>query len=179
MSRMLKIGRENLIMVSVLAAFVLGGLLIGYLPSARKLDRIAQENVTIRTALEVDGEQAAGVPGLMRQVEEMKSKYKDFDRRLPRRQELGGFLREISENLAEENLTNQTIEPGKPLQEDLFFTLPIVMKFRGTYMSLARFLERIDGFERLTRIGRLAIAPGPSGGLLDITVQMNIYFTES
>jgi Tfp pilus assembly protein PilO len=133
----------------------------------------------MRIALEADGQKAFVVPELLRQVEVMKGKYKDFDRRLPKRQELGGFLREISEGLSQENLTNQTIEPGRPAQEDLFFTLPIVMKFRGSYLSLARFLERIDAFERLTRVQKLDIMPGGEGGALDITVQMNIYFTES
>jgi len=171
--------REGIIMCGVVAAMALAGFVLGYLPSARKLDRIREDTVTVKTSLESDGGKAAIVPDLLRQVEAMKGKYKDFDRRLPRRQELGGFLREISGNLDQENLANQTIEPGKPLQEDLFFTLPIVMKFRGSYLSLARFLERIDRFERLTRVGRLAILPGGADGILDITVQMNIYFTES
>jgi Tfp pilus assembly protein PilO len=171
--------REGMITGGIVLGATLAGFLFGYLPSARALGRIAEETLMVKASLEADGRTASVVPELLRQVEVMKGKHKDFDRRLPRRQELGGFLREISENLAQEDLTNQTIEPGKPLQEDLFFTLPIVMKFRGSYLSLARFLERIDRFERLTRVGRLAILPGGESGGLDITVQMNIYFTES
>ncbi len=176
---MQRLAREGLVMSGVVAAMTAAGLLLGYLPSARKLDRIRQETASRELSLETDGQRALLVPELLRQVELMKGKYKDFDRRLPKRQELGGFLREISESLSKEDLSNQTIEPGKPAQEDLFFTLPIVMKFRGSYLSLARFLERMDGLERLTRVQKLSLAPAGESGALDITVQVNIYFTES
>ena len=173
------LARDGMIMGGIVVTMTVAGLLLGYLPSARKLDKIRENAAAMKLSLEADGQRACVVPELLRQVEIMKGKYKDFDRRLPKRQELGGFLRTISEGLSEANLTNQTIEPGRPAQEDLFFTLPIVMKFRGSYLSLAEFLERIDGFERLTRVQKLDIMPGGEGGALDITVQMNIYFTES
>jgi Tfp pilus assembly protein PilO len=168
-----------MIMGAIVAAMTVAGFAFGYLPSARKMDRIREETAQVQQALEADGQKAAVVPELLRQVEVMKGKYKDFDRQLPKRQELGGFLREISQNLSQERWTNQTIEPGKPVQEDLFFTLPMVLKFQGSFLSLARFLERIDGMERLTRVQKLVVMPGPSEGVLDVTVQLNIYFTES
>ena len=163
---MKKVAKEGIIMGAIVVAMTVAGFTFGYLPSARKIDRIREETAQVKQSLEADGQKAAIVPELLRQVEVMKGKYKDFDRQLPKRQELGGFLREITQNISQERLTNQTIEPGKPVQEDLFLTLP-------------RFLERIDGMERLTRIQKLIVMPGAGDGALDITVQLNIYFTES
>lgn len=173
------IQRDSIIVGAVAAAVALAGVAMVYLPNTAKLRRIEEQVLSVKTALEQDGEKAAVVPELTRQVQAMKSKFQDFDRRLPRRQELGGFLRQVSEALAVENVSNQTIEPGKPAPEDLFYTQPIVMRFRGTYLSLARFLERIDRFDRVTRVQKLSISSNPGETLLDITVQMNIYFTES
>jgi Tfp pilus assembly protein PilO len=173
------LARDGFIMGGIVVAMTAAGFVFGYLPSARKLERLRAETDTVQQALDRDREVAGAVPDLLRQVEEMKGKHKDFDRRLPKRQELGGFLLEISESLSQENLANQIIEPGKPLQEDLFFTLPIVMRFQGSYLSLARFLEHIDRFERLTRVQKLAVTPSGAENVLDIVVQMNIYFTES
>jgi Tfp pilus assembly protein PilO len=173
------LARDGLIMGGIVVAMTAAGYAFGYLPSVHKIEQIREETATIKQSLEADGEKAVVVPELLRQVEVMKGKYKDFNRRLPQRQELGGFLREISENLSQENLANQTIEPGRPLQEDLFFTLPIVLKFQGSYPSLARFLERIDEMERLTRVQKLVIVPSAGEGVMDITVQLNIYFTQS
>jgi Tfp pilus assembly protein PilO len=172
-------GRETLILTLVAVVIGGAGLAFGYLPCSRELDRCRQEAAGLQAALEADRKTAQGLPELLRQVETLKGKLQDFDRRLPKRQELGGFLRDISASLSRENLSNQAIEPGKPTQEDLLFTLPIVLKFRGSYASVARFLERIDRLERLTRVQKLSVVPAPSDDLLDVTVQMNIYFIES
>jgi Tfp pilus assembly protein PilO len=171
--------RDGIIMCGIVVVMTAAGFQFGYRPSARKLEQIREETSDVRASLLADSEKASAVPQLLRQVEEMKGKHKDFDRRLPRRAELGGFLREISEDLSQESLSNQTIEPGRPTQEDVYFTLPIVMRFQGSYLSLVRFLERINRFERLTRVQKLSIIPGAAENQLDITMQMNIYFTES
>lgn len=172
-------GRDSLVLGLVAAVIGASGLIFGYLPRSRELDRCQQEAIGLQNSLEADRQKAQNMPELLRQVETLKSKLQDFDRRLPQRQELGGFLRDISASLSRENLSHQAIEPGKPTQEDLLFTLPIVLKFRGPYTSVARFLERIDRLERLTRVQKLSVVPAPSDDLLDVTVQMNIYFTES
>ena len=110
----------------------------------------------------------------------MRSDYSNFDRRLPRQKELGGFLREISGHLADEKLSNQLFEPGKPSREELYHTLPIIMRFKGSYLSLGALLQRIEKMQRLTCVQKLKI-DAPAGGHdeMDIELKLNIYFTES
>ena len=52
------------------------------------------------------------------------------------------------------------------------------MKFEGSFLELAGFLERVDRMTRLTRVEQLSIAPKGEGDLLAIELGMNIYFTE-
>ena len=145
------------------------------------------------------------------------------DRRLPRQKELGEFLKEISSILAQgdsnaattlpanmgmnsdkngadswgaSKLAVQLIEPGNPTRGELFNTLPITMKFHGTYRQTCCLMKRLEQMERLTRIQKLSIkktsldeqaladkdtssgmAPKSDGGM-DVEIQMNIYFTE-
>ena len=123
--------------------------------------------------------EAAVVPRLFRQVHAMRAQYPNFQRRLPKRKELGGFLREITGQLSDDGLSNQLIEPGSPSREEFFHTLPIIMRFKGSYLSLGSFLERIGRMERLTRVQKLSItSAGDSPDELDIELQLNIYFTE-
>jgi len=103
---------------------------------------------------------------------------------LPGRQELGGFLKNISTHLGDEKFSDQLIEPGSPTREDLFHTLPIIMQFKGSYLNSVDFLKRIDEMERLTRIQKLKIKRKPADrdqdhAKLDMELQLNIYFTES
>ncbi len=97
---------------------------------------------------------------------------------MPQSKELAGFLTEISAILASEQITNQSIEPGDPVREELYHTLPIIMKFEGSYLSLASLLKRIDEMERLTRVQKMAIKTDDNSKSVNIELHMNIYFAE-
>ena len=157
-----------------------------YVPQGRRLDQVRAQAAAQKLAMESDFQKSRVLPEMVRQVEEMKSRYRNMDRRLPKQKELGGFLREISLNMVQQRLSNQIIEPGKPSEMELYHTLPIIMKFQGTYLSAANFLKKIDEMERLARVQRMVIGldghadkddKGESS--LNIELQLNIYFTES
>jgi len=174
--------RDNLIMTGLLAAMAGGSTAAVFLPQHREVARLRARTVEARMKLVDDARKVAIVPQMVRQVEQMKQRYSNFDRRLPQRKELGGFLREISGNLSQEQLSNQLIEPGQPARERLFHTLPIILRFRGSYPGLASFLVRLRGMERLTQVERLSVnnrSQDSDAGQLDVEVRMNIYFTES
>ncbi len=181
----MKLTKENWIMAGILVALVLAAVFAVYLPQSHKRDRINSEAVSQKLSMETDLKTCQVVPELVRQVDEMKNRYRNMDRRLPKQKELGGFLREISANLLQARLANQMIEPGTPDQEELYHTLPIMMKFEGNYLSLANFLKRIDDMERLTRVQKMNISLNRDAskdkpeGDVSIELQLNIYFTES
>ncbi len=164
-----------------------------YVPQDRELNGLRERRLTENRKLEKKTELAAIVPKLLRETRAMKAHYKNFDRRLPQQKELGGFLLEISGLLDNENFSDQVIEPGRPTREPLFNTLPIIMKFKGSYLSLGVFLDKINKMERLTRVQRLTIntpandgGAGPGGKVaagesdeLNIELQLNIYFSAS
>ena len=170
---------DNWVTLVILAAIVTAAMLAVYLPQAEELQALRHRMASLRLAMDADAKKASVVPNMVLEVDAMKRRYKGFDRRMPKRKELGGFLREISSILASEQLSNQLTEPGNPKREALFHTLPIIMKFQGSYLSLASLLERIDGMERLTRVQKLLVTKDRKSEDLNIEVQMNIYFKES
>lgn len=176
---MRNIPKDTWIMLGCLLVLVLVVTLTVYLPQARQMDdvrtRAASENALLRS-----NEQRAGIlPDVARRVQEMKTLYQELDRRIPARTELGGFLREISGHLNNEKLSSQLIEPGNPRRQELFHTLPIIMRFQGSYLSLAEFLKRIHAMQRLARVQRLTITGDSNADVLDMELQMNIYFTDT
>lgn len=177
-----QIGKSTLLMLAAVAAVVTVATLMVYMPQSRELKLVRTQIVTQEQTLIADSEKASVVPLMLQQVEAMKLRYKDFDRRLPQRQELGGFLRQISANLEKEDLTGQLIEPASPSSEELFHTLPIIMRFNGSYLSVASFLRSLEDMERLTRVEKLQITRDKKANdstQLDVELRINIYFTES
>ncbi len=177
-----QIGKSTLLMLGAVAAVVAVATFMIYMPQSRQLKLVRTQIVTQEQSLMADSEMASVVPLMLEQVQAMKRQYKDFDRRLPKRQELGGFLREISADLEEKELTGQLIEPGSPASEELFHTLPIIMRFNGSYLSVASFLRSLEDMERFTRIEKLQITrdkKASGSAKLDVELHINIYFTES
>jgi len=170
---------DNWIVLGILGAMIAAAIFVVYLPQGRKLEQVRRSITSQKLALEINAKKAEVVPDMIRRIYELKRRYKGFDRRMPKRKELGGFLLEISRILDTEQLSNTQTKPGDPTREDLFHTLPIIMKFEGSYLSLVSLLERIDKMERLSRVQKLSIEKQPKGEDLEIEVQMNIYFTET
>ena len=175
----MRLSRDNVIGLCVLAAMAAGYFLSVYRAQSAALGDVCEHTARTKRWLEDKNIQAARVPPMVRQIQRMKRRYNtDWDRRLPQRKELADFLREIAANLAQEQLSNEIIRPGDPTRGTLYNCLPITMKFEGDFLALAGFLRRVDGMARLTRVEYLKIGPGPKAGRLLIEVGMNIYFTE-
>ena len=174
----------------LLVVAIAAAMLFVYMPQDKALGELQEKIVTRKREIGKQTQRASVVPSLLRETQAMRAQYKDFDRRLPQQKELGGFLREISAHLSNESFSDQVIEPGRPTREPLFNTLPIIMKFKGSYLSLGTFLDQINKMERLTRVQRLTISAPPPGERtrevgtkeaavddeLNIELQLNIYF---
>jgi len=173
--------KDNIAMLGILAVLMAVAAGVMYWPQSRTLNELRMEIEKEKTVTDAYAAKVAVVPDLRRQVDEMKLRYKDLDRRLPKQKELHGFLKEISENLEKEKLSSPFIEPGNTAREDTFHTLPIIMRFQGNYLSLASFLKRIDTMERLTRVQKLTITTDPKNpdAKINCELRLNIYFTES
>ncbi len=172
--------RDNWIVLGVLAALVAAFVLTVYRPQRNRLNDLREQAVLTRQQLQSEQAQAACLPDMVRQVDDLKQQFRDFDRRLPRQKELGEFIRDISTAILAERLENQVIEPGNPTRGPLYNRLPIILKFEGSFTGLGNFLARMDRMERLTRIEAITVKPiRPESPRLQVELQMNIYFTES
>ena len=181
------LSRDNMIVTGILTVITITYFAVVYRTQSASADDVSSQRIEIKRHIETDSELASRVSPMTRQIEDMKQRYnnEDWGQRLPERQELAGFLREIASGLSQEKLVNQFIQPGNPSQTPLYNCLPITLRCEGDFLSLARFLKRIDGMTRLVRIERLTIKSSDDAqhkvsqsGNLQIEMGINIYFTE-
>ncbi|HET6428446.1 MAG TPA: type 4a pilus biogenesis protein PilO [Phycisphaerae bacterium] len=175
----MRFSRDNWIVLGILTVILVTYVAVVHRWQSSCLEDLQGKIAARKRQHEADAAKAARVAPMMREIQAMKHRYNnDWNRRLPESQELAGFLREISANLAEEKLSRPMIAPGDPSRGSLYNVLPITMKFEGDFLSLAGFLRRVDGMTRLTRIEQLSIHPQQESNDLAIVLGMNIYFTE-
>jgi Tfp pilus assembly protein PilO len=173
--------KDRLIMVGAMVGIL--GLLIGFVlwPQQATLRDLKSEKVLSLNMLDANAQQQAIVPELIEQVETMKAEYEGFSQRLPEQAGLGDFLQQINESLAEEGLASEWIRPGDSVAGELFHSMPVDMRFQGTYLATVRFLERLESMERLVRVHELEITGGQDGenGNVNVEMQINIYYTKT
>jgi Tfp pilus assembly protein PilO len=172
------LSRDNLVVLGIVVVLVATAVFGVYVPQAAQQEELERAIRMDRTRLEQTEHRIAVVPTMAKRVEAMRTEYKDFDRKLPQRKELGDFLRQINASLAEQDLTNKMIQTGQPAPEGRFQRLPITMQFTGEYLPLVTFLDRMAKTKRLAQVRRLNIDRNDDGNL-SINLQMNIYFKES
>lgn len=170
--------KDSLIMLGIAVGMVSATYLAVYAPQGRSLDELSAQIVTKQASLDMEAQKVSVLPEMIRQVESLKIRYSDFDRRMPKGRELHEFLRQINSKLPSTELANLSIEPGNPSREDYFNTLPIIMKFRANYLSLAEFLSHLERMERLTRVQRLILQKDEKASDLTVELQLSIFFTE-
>jgi Tfp pilus assembly protein PilO len=172
------LSRDNLVVLGILALLVAVAVFGVYMPQASQAAEYERAIHADQVKIEQTEHQISVVPTMARRVEAMRLEYKDFDRKLPKRKELGDFLRQINASLAEQDLANKMIQTGQPSAEGRFQRLPITMQFSGEYLPLCTFLDRMAKTRRLAQVRQLSITRDEKGKL-DIDLQMNIYFKES
>jgi len=175
----MRLSRDSWAVLGILVVITATYVLVVHRWQASQLRDLREQIAIEQRGLSSEADKADGVSRMLRQVEQMRRRYStDWCRRLPERQELAGFLREITTNLSREKLDNPIIAPGNPTRGALYNVLPITMRFDGSFPALAGFLQRVDRMARLTRIEQLTIEPRGGHGQLAIVLGMNIYFTE-
>jgi Tfp pilus assembly protein PilO len=178
-----KLTKQSWLMLGVTLAIVIGFSATVFLFQQGKLRELRADIEGQQQLLESENQKASVVPALFQEIEEMRTRYKEFDRQLPKQQDLGEFLALISEKVGQKGLSGQLTEPGSPVKGELFHTLPINMRFKGDYVSTGQLLDDLHEMERLTRVQRLEITRSQASddidAPLDIEMQINIYFTES
>jgi len=171
--------KDSWIVLAAALGMVVVAAMAVYLPQQRKVEAYRTTAVSHQATLAAEAQKVAVVPEMIRQVQALKARYGDFDRRLPKRQELHEFLKQVNATVARPGLANLSIEPSSPTTEEYFNTLPIGMKFRADYLNLAEFLGQLEGMERLSRVQRLILQHDEKSGELGVELQMSIFFTES
>jgi Tfp pilus assembly protein PilO len=175
----MRLSRDNLIVLGIVMVIAGTYALVIYRSQSKSLEEARTVRAERLRQIKELEQKAALVPQMEREIEQMRQRFnKEWDRRLPKSDELAGFLRDISANLAQEQLFNQMIQPGNPTRDRLYNRFPIKMKFEGDFLALAGFLQRVDEMTRLTRIDQLVVQPSRNGQGLSMDLGMNIYFTE-
>ena len=161
--------------VLVSAAFYL----FGYRPATLRMTELRAQIDLKSRELESNQRETAVRPRLEIEVADMKKRLARFHKQLPKQVEWGQFLNDITLLRDQAALRECHIVPTGAKPNDLFVEFPINVKFEGDFLSVFSFLRQMEQMQRLTRVRDLTVkAKEPGSGLVDVSLSMNIYYTE-
>jgi Tfp pilus assembly protein PilO len=158
------------------AALVLGFLLAGILPfllgmsAAQKDIGNFQREIDTRIARSRELQDAKG------QIALLELETRDFDRLVPRNQDLGTFLTQLYEQLGAAGMKDISVRNLAPTQLGRSQRLPIEVRGKGTYAQFHSFLVRLEDLRRLSSVGKLTIdADADMSGNVEVQLTLFIY----
>ncbi len=162
-------------MVVLVAAFYL----FGYRPTTGRMSDLRAQIETKARELESNQVRTKVRPEVEQMVTDKRRLLAKFDKQLPRNVEWGQFLNDITLLRDQAGLRDCHIIPTGAKPNDLFVEFPINVKFQGDFLSVFSFLRQMEQMQRLTRVRDLTVTTRkPGSGVVDVSLSMNIYYTE-
>lgn len=170
-----------------LAMFAVAFFVFGYRPCTVRQSELAQQLDSKRRDLLSNTARVRILPDVERAVNELEVRVDNYDKQLPRQQDLGQFIKDINSVVRDADLRRVAVTPGVPHRSELagntvVSELPIALRFEGDFLSVFNFLRKTEEMQRLTRVRDLKLKnadrAGSKPGQVEVELSMNIYFSE-
>lgn len=160
--------RKQQVWVCVIAGLFLSDfILCGYLPSHQRLTSLLQAREHQQSMIQMAAAQRAELPGLRTRLRDTEATVERFEACVPSDKALGAFLQRITAVMAEHELTDPMVLPGKEQEAADLGCIPLQMTCEGTLTNLFEFFNTLRTLDRVVRIEKVTLEndPGFSGRL--------------
>lgn len=117
------------------------------------------EEVRLIESYTAKASDAANLTALKLQMDEMKQTFGALLRQLPEDTEVPGLLEDISQLGLDSGLEFESIGLGKEFVKEFYAELPIDIKVKGGYHSLATFVSGISALPRIVTLHNYTLTP--------------------
>lgn len=176
----MKLVSEQTVTVALILGIVCLFVVVVHLPQAREMDRVQKDIAAKRQELSEAHDQCSSLVTVYERVQMLRQSTPYFDKRLPDRSELSGFLKKLVGKLNSAKLVSHEIRPESPVSTARYVELPITLSFEGSFENIYAFLRSVEDIARLTQVEELhlksRVGPDP---VVKATMVLNVYCTRS
>lgn len=152
---------------------------LGFVPTSRRLEALKLQIESKQREVIDNQNRSSTLPNLAKEVQRLEESVRIYARQFPRDDELGNFIRDLTEISQRLSLGEWKLAPKTPKRGESYFALPIAMQFEGDFINAKTFLRSVENMQRLTRVQKLQIkAKDLKSGVVQVEVETNIYFSE-
>lgn len=163
---------------AVLSALILAGIgALTYFLVIRGMleDRDARkaQELSLRADFEKKQADAARLPGLKQQLEDMRTMLQEMIRQLPNRTQMADILVDVSQEALATGIQTDRFEPQAEIPKDFYAEKPILLRMVGTYHQFGEFVSGVASLPRVViltmhDIALTPVAPGAAAAGVNV-----------
>lgn len=170
----MRIERDQIVTLGAISGLAILFVLGGWLPMQNRRSQADRQAGEISQQLSGTRQGATGLAKLARDVQALKDQVGDSPRYVPQEGELAGLLRQLSSELADQQVQDQMIQTQSMVSGEDFNLMPVRLTFRGTFPATFAFLRHIEYMDRVVQVNRLEVdgtagADKPLNVILDLS----------
>ena len=139
---------------------------------APQLQRVQEEEQTLRVSFENKQKKAANYDAYKAQLTQMEQSFGTMLRQLPGKTEIPSLIVDISQTGLAAGLQEKLFQPQAEIPRDFYAEKPIMISLSGGYHEIANFVSGIAALPRIVTLHDINITPDNQDAYDDLTIQV-------
>ena len=139
---------------------------------APQLQRVQEEEQTLRVSFENKQKKAANYDAYKAQLTQMEQSFGTMLRQLPGKTEIPSLIVDISQTGLAAGLQEKLFQPQSEIPKDFYAEKPIMISLSGGYHEIANFVSGVAALPRIVTLHDINITPDNQDTYDDLTIQV-------
>ena len=139
---------------------------------APQLQRVQEEEQTLRVSFENKQKKAANYDAYKAQLTQMEQSFGTMLRQLPGKTEIPSLIVDISQTGLAAGLQEKLFQPQAEIPRDFYAEKPIMISLSGGYHEIANFVSGIAALPRIVTLHDINITPDNQDAYDELTIQV-------
>ncbi len=175
----MKLGPRELAVLALVLAIPVASYVLVFAPQNRDIGAAQLEISHKKEMLDSLRTETSRNDDLAQANNDIGSRIKEIEARLPSTKELDNIVRQISDLAVTSGLSSPTLTSGKPIEAGTYWEQPLVVTTAGNFTGFYRFLQKLERMPRITRIPEFNLLRNPKiDGDVAIEFTLSIFFQD-
>lgn len=139
---------------------------------APQLQRVQEEEQTLRVSFENKQKKAANYDAYKAQLTQMEQSFGTMLRQLPGKTEIPSLIVDISQTGLAAGLQEKLFQPQAEIPRDFYAEKPIMISLSGGYHEIANFVSGVAALPRIVTLHDINITPDNQDAYDELTIQV-------
>jgi Tfp pilus assembly protein PilO len=169
--------RKQVAIFVTAAVIAAGFVLFRYLPLREERKAVEQERAAQMLSVSKAAAERQNIPVLTEHLRQLQVAIGNYEASIPAERALGEFLQSIASLMSKHDLREQLIQPGRELEADGLYCIPVNMQCKGSLGQIFEFYESLQQMDRLVRIEKVTLVNDSDlGGEVSMETNSVIYY---